>query len=105
MLYPIQHELGSERFNTVDVPMSTGDIWNEGDEVMCDSNGEDSDEKNLLIYQGPQTHSCTKLLMKANKVMNDHYGTNSDFMPQTRPTWLNFYCRIWHQIQAFLHIY
>ena len=50
MLYPIQYELGSEKFNTVDVPVGTGDIWNEGD-VPYDSNGEDSDETNLPIYQ------------------------------------------------------
>ena len=37
MLNPIQYELGSEKFNTVDVPVSTGHTWNEGDEVLYDS--------------------------------------------------------------------
>ena len=62
----------------------------------------ETNETNLPIYQGPQTCNCTKLLMKANIVMNDHYGINSDFVPQiARPKWLNFYYRIWHQIQTF----
>ena len=80
--------MGSEKFTTVDVPVSTGDIWNEDNEVLYDSKGEDSDETNLSIYQGPQTCNYTKLLMKANIVMNDHFGVNSDFVPQiTRPRW------------------
>ena len=90
MLYPIQYELGSEKFNTSDVPVSTGDVQNKDDEILNDSDSVDSDEINLPIYQGPQTCSCTKLLMKANIVMNDHFGVNSDFMPQiARPGWLN----------------
>ena len=106
MLYPIQYELGSEKFNTVDVPVSTGNVQNEGDEVLNDSNSADSDETNLPIYQSPQTCSHTKLLMKANIVMNDHFGLNSDFVLQiTRPGWLNFYYRIWHWIKEFLHIH
>ena len=92
MLYPIQYELGSEKFNTVDVPVSN--IRNKGDEVLYDSNSEDSDETNLPIYQGPQTHNHTKLLMKANIVMSDHYGIN--LPPIARPNWTNFYYIIWY---------
>ena len=36
MLYPIQYELGSEKFSTVDVPESSGDIQKEGDDVLYD---------------------------------------------------------------------
>ena len=105
MLYPIQCELGSEKFNIIDVPVSTGDVWNKGDEVLYYSDSAGSDKTNLSIYQGPQTHSHTKLLMKANTVLNDHFGINSDFMPQiARPGWLNFYYKIWHYVQEFLHI-
>ena len=104
MLYPIQYELGSEKFNTINVPVITGDIQNKGDEVLNDSDSMDFDETNLPIYQGPQTCSHTKLLMKANIVMNDHFGINSDFMPHVaRPGWLNFYYKIWHCIIEFLH--
>ena len=79
MLHPIQYDLGSDKFNTTYVPVSTGDIQNRGDEVLDESDSVDSDETNLPIYQGPETCSHTKLLMKANIVMNDHFGINSDF--------------------------
>ena len=86
--------------------MSTGNIQNKDDKVLYDSDSEDSDETNLPTYQDPQTCNHTKLLMKANIVMNDHYGINSDFVPQiARPGWLNYYYRIWHQIQKFLQIH
>ena len=105
MLYPIQYELGNENFNTSDAPVSTGDVQHKGDEVLYDSDSADSDETNLPIYQGPQTRSHTKLFMKANIVMNDHFGINSDFVPQiARPRWLSFYYRIWCYVKEFLHI-
>ena len=95
MLYPIQYELGSEKFNTVDVPVSTGNLRNKGGEVLYDSNSEGSYETNLPIYQSPQTHNCTKLLMQANIIMNDHYDICSDFVPLvTRPKWLNLYHKL-----------
>ena len=105
MLYPIQYELGSEKFDTVNVSVGAGDVQNEGNETLYGSDSEDSDETNVPIYQGPQTCNHTKLLMKANIVTNDHFGINSDFVPQiTRPRWLNFYYRIWHHIVEFFHI-
>ena len=85
MLYPIQYELRN------DVPVSSCNIPNKGGSFMDDSDRVVTDEVNMPIYQGPQTYSHTKLLMKANIVMNDHFDIHSNFVPLiARPRWPGF---------------
>ena len=105
MLYPIQHELGSEETNTDDVPVSSGNVQNKGNSLLDDFDEVVTDEANMPIYQGLQTCSHTKLLMKANIVMNDHFDIHSDFVPSiTRPRWLNLCSGLWYFIMRFQQI-
>ena len=45
-----------------------------------------SDLVDQPVYQGPQTQSCTKALMKANLVMNECFQVNETFQPAPRTT-------------------
>ena len=38
-----------------------------------------SDLKDQPVYEGPQTRSCTKALMKANLIMNEYFQTDETF--------------------------
>ena len=42
---------------------------------------EESDLEDQPVYQGPQTQSCTKALMKANLVMNECFQIDDTFQP------------------------
>ena len=102
MLYPVQFDMGSDKNNIADVAKSSVAEHNSYIEGIHETN---PDEVDMPIYQGPQTGSCTNLLMKANIVMNEHFSVNSDFVPNVlRPRWLNLYQRIWHQLMQLLYI-
>ena len=48
---------------------------------------EESDLEDQPVYQGPQTQSCTKALMKANLVMNECFQIDDTFQlaSETKP--------------------
>ena len=41
------------------------------------------------VNEGPVTRNRAKLLMKANLVMNDHFGIQSHYIPTVMPRWLD----------------
>ena len=51
------------------------------------------------VYQGPVTCSHTKLLMKANMVMNEHFDiAPSDVPSLTSLVWLELCYQFWHRL-------
>ena len=54
------------------------------EQIQDDVSMRDLDKQ--LIYEGPQTRSCTKALMKANLIMNECYQIESTFAPSVKIT-------------------
>ena len=85
--------------------MSYGNVQNKENSFLDDFDEVVTDEINMTKYQGLQTHGHTKLLMKANVVMNDHFDIHSDFVSSiTRPRWLNLCFGLWYRIMRFQQI-
>ena len=83
LLYPVQHDLDSE--NTM--------------QKDCHLPGVDTLDK---VYQGPVTHNHTKLLLKANMVMNEHFNIVSSDVPSfTSLVWLELCYQFWHQLMSY----
>ena len=83
LLYPVQHDLDSENMTPKDYHLPGVDTLNE-------------------VYQGPVTHSHTKLLMKANMVMNEHFDiAPSDVPSLTSLVWLELCYQFWHRLMSY----
>ena len=54
------------------------------------------------VNTGPVTRSHAKLLMKANLVMNDHFGIQSQYVPTVMPRWLDLCWRCWFKFRSLL---
>ena len=78
LLYPVQHDLDSENTMPKDCHLPGADTLDE-------------------VYQGPVTCSRTKLLMKANMVMNEHFNIAPSDVPSfTSPVWLELCYQFWY---------
>ena len=83
LLYPVQHDLDSENTTPKDCHLPGVDTLDE-------------------VYQGPVTRSCTKLLMKANMVMNEHFNIAPSDVPSfTSLVWLKLCYQFWYQLMSY----
>ena len=83
LLYPVQHDLDSENTMLKDCHLPGVDTLDE-------------------VYQGPVTCSRTKLLMKANMVMNEHFNiTPSDVPSFTSLLWLKLCYQFWYRLMSY----
>ena len=76
MLFPLNYRCVIES-NIDDLGKSDRKIAPE----QIKGDAEMSDLENQPIYQGPQTRSCTKALMKENLIMNECFKTDGAFEP------------------------
>ena len=83
LFYPVQHDLNSENTMSKDCHLPGVDTLDE-------------------VYLGPVTRSHTKLLMKANMVMNEHFNiTPSDVPSLTSLVWLKLCYQFWHRLMSY----
>ena len=55
------------------------------DKKSVDLENADSTSEEVPTYTGPQTHSCTRALMKANILMEKHFMVNEPFNMNVKP--------------------
>ena len=74
MLFPLhyQHETESNIDNN-------GEFDSKGTPEQIQDDVHMSDLDDQSVYEGPQTHSCTKALMKANLIMNEYFQIDETF--------------------------
>ena len=71
----------------VEIDFSQHDLDSDNSDVVTEEVPQGIDESTSVsledqpIYQGPVTHSCTKALMKANLLMDSHFGVDTTFIP------------------------
>ena len=68
MLFPIKFNIYSDNDSNLDAV-----VEGESDRGPVKQENTDSTSEEMPTYTGPQTHSCTKALMKANTLMEKHF--------------------------------
>ena len=78
MLFPLHFQHETE--NNID---NIGEFDSEGTPKQTQDDVHISDLEDQPVYEGPQTQSHTKALMKANLIMNKHFQVDESFSPAT----------------------
>ena len=80
MLFPIKFNIYSDNDSNLDAVVDGG-----SDKEPVDLENADSTNEEVPTYTGPQTHSCTKALKKANILMEKHFMVDEPLTKNVNP--------------------